>query len=54
MRPAREKIDRWCMYCRKALRRKTRIEMGWSVMTGRIAVCSVECRDKWNTKGCKP
>ena len=50
-RAAREKIDRWCMYCRKPMRRKERIEMGWSVATGKIAVCSPECQRKWNTGG---
>jgi len=47
----REKIDRYCMQCRKPMRRRERIEMGWSVMTGRIAVCSQKCCRQWNTGG---
>jgi len=45
---AREKTDRYCMQCRKPMRRAERVEMGWSVMTGRIAVCSEACRLRWN------
>jgi hypothetical protein len=45
---SREKTDRFCMQCRRPMRRTDRIEMGWSVMTGRTAVCSKACLDKWN------
>ena len=45
---SREPVDRYCMQCRKPMRRAERIEMGWSVMTGRTAVCSDECRRVWN------
>jgi len=45
------KRDRWCMVCRNGMRRAERIEMGWSVMTGAIAVCSKECQDKFNRGG---
>lgn len=47
----RERVDRFCIYCRKPMRRIERIEMGWSVMTGKLAVCSKACRLKWNTRG---
>ena len=47
----REKRDPRCMWCQKRMRLAQRIEMGWSVMTGQIAVCSEACRMLWNTKG---
>ena len=47
----REKVDRFCIYCRKPMRKDERIEMGWSVMTGKLAVCSETCCLKWNTRG---
>jgi hypothetical protein len=44
-------VDRFCMWCRKPMTRAQRIEMGFSVMHGRQAVCSERCRLLWNTQG---
>lgn len=48
------KRDPYCMWCRKRMRIVERIEMGWSVMTGKIAVCSESCRLAYNTQGRLP
>lgn len=45
------KSDRYCMWCKKTMRRSQRIEMGISVMTGAIAVCSKKRQRKYNTQG---
>ena len=50
-KPKPRKSDPRCMQCLKRMRRAERIEMGWSVMTGAIAVCSKKCQMAYNTGG---
>ena len=44
----REPVDRFCLVCQKRMERTERIEMGWSVTKGNIAVCSEKCRRRYN------
>jgi hypothetical protein len=47
----KERVDRTCMWCQKRMTPESRIEMGWSVMTGNQAVCSERCRLLWEYAG---
>ena len=51
-RKERMPTDPMCQCCKKRMKHKDRLELGFSVMTGKIALCSEECVRLYNCKEC--